>query len=181
MVAVAVLVIGLLWPVIDELWTRFDLVSRDSVYRSSFLPSFNVFDDVVRFIVGGNGWEFNIGFQGEWQYQGSTLLIRESNVFNLIATFGILPMAIVFWRWLIPLIRLRSRHYETDPAALPYIAAFLVGIFTMVHDNGIIHWNNIFFFYAYYEIARRYQTRKFIGSGEVLQRSAAIKGSTAGP
>ena len=158
---VALLVDGLLWPVIDGVWSRFDFIYQDSGYRSSFVPSFESFDDVVRFVFGGNWAEYGIGFNSEgWAYQGSPLLIRESNLFNLIATFGVLPMCVVFWKWLTPFVRLRSRDYNLDPAGIAFLAAFLTGIFTIVHDYGIVNWNNVFFFYAFYECGRMYQTRK---------------------
>ncbi len=171
---ITILVIALLWPVLDGLWSRFNTGLDDDIYRTSFIPSFNNFDDVVRFVVGGNGFEYNIAssfrnYAGGWEYQGSTILIRESNVFNLISQFGVIPMAIVFWRWLIPVMRLRSRQWETDYLGFPFLAAFLAGIFTMVHDNGVFHWNNVFFFYMYYEFSRRYQTRVLASSRETSE------------
>jgi hypothetical protein len=170
-VVLGILAVSQLRPVIDTLYSRVESgyggtgLLKDEVYRSSFVPSFSGSYDVFRFVAGGNGWEYTIintidTYRDGWQYQGTTLLIRESNLFNFIALFGIIPMVIVYWKWLTPLMRLRNSNYEMNPAGIPFLAGFLAGTFTMVHDVGIAHWNNIFFFYAYYELARRYQTPK---------------------
>ena len=168
----AIILVSQLWPVIDAISDRMNVAIQSEVYRSSFIPSLDGLYDWVRFLAGGNGWEYTLpsSIRHNWEFQGTSLLIRESNMFNLIAIFGIIPAALVFWRWLTPVVRLRNPRYETASAAIPFFAAFLAGIFTMIHDNGVLHWNNLFFFYAYYEMARRYQVRKPAMGGESESR-----------
>lgn len=158
-----------MWPLVDTLTERLWEAVRTDLYRSSFIPTITGPLDIVRLAVGGNGWEATVdsrfrNFDAGWEYQGTNLLVRESNIFNLVALFGVVPMGLVFWRWLTPVKRMRDTRFEMDPRGLPFIAALLTGMLTMVHDNGVVHWNNIFYFYLYYEFSSHFIARRDLAS-----------------
>lgn len=160
---IALCAIGL-WPVLSWIWFRMYhtiLFGESAIgmgYTTSFFTSFGSLIDVGRFILGGNFWELAVRHTTtQWQYQDTALLIRESNFINFFAFFGLMPMIFLYSKWLAPLTRVRNTQYVTHAEALPFLMAFITGIFTMVHDHGIIFWQNTVFFFLYLEMARRYQ------------------------
>jgi hypothetical protein len=130
-------------------------------YIQSFVPSFAEYSDILRFLVGGNFGDLHARHQltGPWEYQGQTVLHREASLFNFIALFGVVPMFFVYRMWLKPFARLRGAQYVSVRDSVPFLTAFLAGIFTLLHDQGILNWGNIFFFYVYYEWGSRFMAR----------------------